>query len=145
MTRKKPTIKHEPDSTKKPRSDPSLEKPFNLQPAWQISWIDLAGEWGWTNIDKQYFFNTIVPRIKNLETMCWKDILSRDNHEIPVAKIDRKAQKRLEELELDDYDLLVSLRFGSRERMWGIRVQNTLKILWWDPRHEVYPVGKKHT
>ena len=102
MTRKKPKIKHEPDSTKIPQSV-SVENPFDLNPVWQISRIDLEGPWSWINIDKDCFFNTIVPRIKSLETMLWKNLfLGNLAHVIPISKIDREAQKRLEILKIND-------------------------------------------
>ena len=140
MAKKKPKKGGEPRSEKKPRNVP-VEDPFTLKPVWQISRIDLEGPWGWTNIDKKLFFDKIIPRIRDFETMRWKEILGHDNHPIPISKIAEKAQKRLAELNMDDSEYLISLRFMSRERMWGIRMHNTLKILWWDPNHEVYPVS----
>ena len=140
MAKKKPKKGGNPHFEKKPRS-PSLENPLDLNPVWQISRIDLEGPWGWTNIDKKLFFDKIIPRIKNFESMTWSNIIGKRNHPIPISKIAEKAQKRLAELNMDDSEYLISLRFMSRERMWGIRVHNTLKILWWDPNHEVYPVS----
>ena len=77
--------------------------------------------------------------------MMWKEILGRDSHEVSVEAISKAAQKRLSEIKLDDFERLVSLRFMGSERLWGIKINNILKIIWWDPNHEVYPSKKKHT
>ncbi len=77
--------------------------------------------------------------------MMWSDILNRNNHEVYVSSISRAAQKRLAEIKLDDFDRLVSLRFSGKERLWGIKINNVFKLIWWDPNHEVYPSKLKHT
>lgn len=75
----------------------------------------------------------------------WKEILGRDSHEVNVEQISKAAQKRLTEIRLDDFQTLVSLRFTGKERLWGVKSQNILKIIWWDPNHDVYPSLLKHT
>jgi len=62
-----------------------------------------------------------------------------------VASIIKDAQKRLEELKLDDVDQLYSLRLNGRERLWGIRSNDKFSILWWDPEHQICPAPLKHT
>jgi hypothetical protein len=37
-----------------------------------------------------------------------------------------------------------SLRINSPARVWGIRDEYVLRVLWRDPRHEVCPSKKKH-
>jgi len=76
--------------------------------------------------------------------MTWKEIISNQNHPIDVAKLCKGAQKRLEARQIDA-SILVSLRCTAKERIWGIRVENVLSLLWWDPNHAVYPVAKQNT
>ncbi|MFH2067099.1 MAG: hypothetical protein ABIK15_18005 [Pseudomonadota bacterium] len=131
---------------KVPRFDPSLsDSVTNKNLAWQVGIIDLKGPWGWEAIDKSLLFEDILPKIQNFESMLWSEVLGRNNHEIPVNKICKEARKRLAELGFDDFDTLVSLRLTGPQRLWGIRIDNILKILWWDPHHEIYPYLKKHT
>ena len=40
---------------------------------------------------------------------------------------------------------LVLRRISGPGRVWGIREEHVLDLLWWDPRHEVCPSPKKHT
>ena len=46
---------------------------------------------------------------------------------------------------MDDVDELYQLRVTGAERVWGIRSGPLLRLLWWDPNHEVYPVMKMGT
>ncbi len=146
MSKKKPKAFNLPEFAKKPRVDPAAIKSANNEnPAWQIGTLDVDGPWGWKNIEKSNFFSEILPKIQNFESMMWKDILNRNSHEVNIDQISKAAQKRLSELKLDDFETIVSLRFAGKERLWGIRVRNILKLIWWDPNHEVYPSVLKHT
>lgn len=147
MGKKKVKVKKDliPKPEKKPRIDPAIKNPMDENPAWHVSVLDEDGPWGWTSIDKSFFFDQILPKISNFETMFWKDILGRQNHEVSVSQIIPDAQKRLTELNLDDTETLVSLRLAGKQRIWGIRIGSILRILWWDPNHQIYPSKLKHT
>lgn len=134
-----------PIESKKPRIDPSLKNPLDEFPVWRIGMLDLAGQWGWDKIDGDLFFNEIQPKIKHFEGMTWNEILNRNNHEISIDKINKNAQKRLTQINNDDIESLVSLRLTGPKRIWGIRDRNILKIIWWDPKHQVCPSKRKHT
>lgn len=145
MAKKRPKAIRSPEFSKKPRIASTLRSSYDEQPVWQIGVLDIDGPWGWRNIDKVYFFSEILPKIKNFESMMWRDILNRNSHEVDIDKISTTAQKRLEELRLDDFETIVSLRFTGKERLWGIKVANILKLIWWDPNHEVYPSMLRNT
>lgn len=142
---KKAKAKYNPCISKKPRTDSDIINPLQLNPTWQFSYIDIDGPWGWKNIDKKYFFDKIVQGIINFESMKWSEILGRNNHEVNIDQIDKKAQKRLKQLNLDDIETLVSLRIMGAVRIWGIRVHNSFKVLWWDPKHQICTSKLKHT
>ncbi|MGE0083713.1 MAG: hypothetical protein AB7S75_04770 [Desulfococcaceae bacterium] len=144
-SKKSPKHQSLPSSTKKPRKDPSLPESLNVTPVWQAGIIDLNGPWGWMEISHRVFLDNILPKLQHFESMSWHEILGRNNHEVEVEKISKKAQKRLTDLKLDDYETLVSLRLTGPQRVWGIKMQNIFKILWWDPNHEVYPSTLKNT
>lgn len=143
---KKPRIKNKPFLKKVPRIDPSIEtNPMKLNLSWQFEFLDIKGPWGWDNIEKEYFFSKILSTIIDFETMKWEEILNRNNHEVNISQIIKDAQKRLRELNLDDIETLVSLRIMGAVRIWGIRVHNCFKVLWWDPEHKIFPSKLKHT
>jgi len=146
MTKKKiPIAIISPDARKKARVDDKLIAEKDNIISWHIGSIDLDGDWAWSNVDSGNFISEILPKVKNFETMQWSEILNRNNHEIQVSQICRDAQKRLAEIKKDDTETLISLRLSGKERIWGIRYKNILKIIWWDPNHSVYPSDKKHT
>jgi hypothetical protein len=87
-------------------------------------------------------------KLAQFETMTWAEINHPNTgcHPIKIKDLCSEAQKRLTELKVIRFEEeLFSLRLSGKERLWGIRERHFFKILWWDPRHEVYPVSKKHT
>ena len=64
---------------------------------------------------------------------------------IQVADLPGENQRRLREIGQHDVDRLISLRVSSRERIFGILDKAVLRLLWWDPEHQVYPSPQKHT
>ncbi|MFO7748514.1 MAG: hypothetical protein R6V54_00325 [Desulfobacteraceae bacterium] len=139
-----PNKRHKSDSVKKkPRLDTKIKSTINENIVWQTNILDLEGPWGWKNMDHGFFFDRLLPKIQHFEKMTWSEILGRTNHEVYINQIGKKAQNRLAKLKLDDNEKLVSLRLTGPQRLWGIRFENIFRILWWDPKHEVYPSKKK--
>ena len=104
--------------------------------------MDQDGPWSWR---RSPFWKDVHPRLAALENMTWAEIPETGSHAIASKDMPHPAQKRLEELQLDDVDEIWSLRVSSRQRIWGIRDGRSLKLLWWDPNHKVFPSPKKHT
>ncbi|NQT38259.1 MAG: hypothetical protein HQ581_12255 [Planctomycetes bacterium] len=117
-------------------------------PVWTVSLFDVKGPWGRGKVkSEETLWAEILPKLRDYERMTWKQIDAnrRYNHPVPVSKIIPDAKKRLSDLNLDDYERLYRLRLGSRLRLWGIRDRNILRLLWWDPDHEICPSRKGHT
>lgn len=131
--------------SKKPKAPSSIQKGYDQHPVWQIGIIDLDGPFGWREIETEFLISEILPKVQDFETMKWSEILGRNNHEIPISAFSREAQRRLEKLGLDDLESMVSLRFTGAKRLWGIRIVNTIRVLWWDPDHKVCPSQLRHT
>lgn len=142
---KRPARGFEPSSEKIPRTRAAIDQIKDLPVAWHIKCLDREGRWCWKNIDTETFWSVIQSKLGNFETMKWSDILGPRHHEIPKTKLIPEAQRRLEEISQDDVDILVSLHLDGKKIIWGIRENNILKILWWDPKHEICPSPKKHT
>ncbi len=66
-------------------------------------------------------------------------------HNIALDKLSKSALKRLKELHLDDIDELYSIHITGKERIFCIKMNNVMKVLWWDPLHKVCPSKLKHT
>ncbi|OAD21029.1 hypothetical protein THIOM_003223 [Candidatus Thiomargarita nelsonii] len=127
----------------RPEKQPSSEQD---KPVWRLSLLDWDGPWGWRNIDAKKW-QEILQKLGHFETRTWADIKNDgNNHAVEIQNSPNpEVPKRLIDIHLDDIDELFSLRLSGKERVWGILEGHILKILWWDPNHEVWPSTKKHT
>ena len=138
---KQPSRKVAVDTSKRPhiaRSPDFLSK----QPRWGFGHVDMVSHFGWVNLNGPAA-ESIVGRLKQWESMSWKEILGKSSHFIDVPRCSKEARDRLRHLQLEDVDRLLSLRIGSRERVIGIVRGEVFHFLWWDPDHRVCPGTKK--
>lgn len=85
--------------------------------------------------------------LANLESMTWSEILvgaKKQNHLIPVSDLATPAQRRIEQRRIA-VDELVSLRLSAKERIFGYLEDGVCVVLFWDPRHEICPSGKRNS
>lgn len=141
-----PKVKTEPHRKKEPVIGNQFASDDRGPIFWSFSLIDCSGPWGFDSICKNELHNLITSGFKDKEGINWAELKANGgSHNVEISKIEKNAQKRLEELFLDDRDQLFSMRFTGEKRVWGIRDGNVFKILWWDPKHEICPSRKKHT
>lgn len=107
--------------------------------AWRFSGCDIGGPFAWTGLQHGEPFREVIDRLHQFERMNWEDIIRTGSHPIQVNKCDKAAQDRLVELKQDDLDELMSFRITGRRRVWCIRDNNIMRVLWWDPEHSVCP------
>lgn len=112
--------------------------------AWHLGGIDYEGPYCFSSID-QGQIKDVIDKLRSFESMKWSEILGSKNHAIATESLSKPARDRLTTLQLDDVGELVSLRFSGRERVFGVRQGAVLRLLWWDPNHEVCPSILKHT
>jgi hypothetical protein len=43
------------------------------------------------------------------------------------------------------FNNLYSLAMSNMERLYGVIIDGVFFLIWYDPEHEIYPVGKRHT
>jgi hypothetical protein len=144
MSKKKPSQKRSPKPQKKATSNARLTYQ-NAKLIWEVSKIDDDSEWGWNQVDCPYFLKNIWKKMHHFETMTWSEILGQKHHSIAVSNIISSARRRLQELEHDDVEELVSFRLSGTQRLWAIRLEHVSFLLWWDPNHEICPSHKRHT
>lgn len=88
----------------------------------------------------------VLAKLRDFESMTWLEIDGpTGSHGVPLHRLSKPAQQRLTELRQDDAAELFSLRITGKRRVWGILDEHVLRILWWDPEHQVCPSLKKHT
>lgn len=147
MTRreaKKAKAKYQPNQDKKPKSELSPESFYKEHPSWRIRSMEFVGPFGWHIVmgDK---LDQIRKRLVSFETMSWDRIIGPENHFIRRNDLSEEARKRLEDLKQEDVDEVFSLRITGKERIFGILENGILRILWWDPEHQVCKSNLKHT
>jgi len=123
---------------------------FRLTPKWSFIKCDMQHE-RWGILHNTEYLAGMSGRFKAWERGTWGEILTTtagrksntQSHPIPVAKLNKEAIKRLTELKLDSYDILYSLTITGKQRVWGIMIEETgtFQVLWYDSKHEVYPVS----
>lgn len=136
-----------PPSEKRPHSvsDDDWRK---MKPCWRIGLLEMVEPFGWHKVSGTELQN-VRQRLASLESMTWKEILyeggGKRNHLIKVIDLCDAAQQRLAAIGQDDIDSVMSLGLTRVERIFGILENNVLRLLWWDPLHEVCPSAMKNT
>jgi hypothetical protein len=144
---KKPQLRDVPIGAKSPRFSTDPTSYYELQPAWRLNKLEMCEPFGWHSVDKETI-ERIRSRLVAFESMTWREILvegRKRNHSIKTEDLCRAAQKRLEEIGLDDIDRLHSLGLTGAGRIWGLFSHGVMSLLWWDPDHQICPSPLKHT
>lgn len=113
--------------------------------SWRFSRADRGGPFAWTALADPADYKVVMERLHCFETMCAKDIGASGSHEIQLDRLSKQARDRLQEIEQDDIDTLMSFRITGARRVFCIREREVMQVLWWDPEHQVCPAPKKHT
>lgn len=126
---------------------------YHMYPSWRFNICD-EEKWAF-NEDHAgaYFWNNILPNLKNWEKMTWQDILvtnKKSNHSIDLQSLNPSAQRRFEEFCIEA-ESIISLRIQGTYRIYGyIGESSSFCILWFDDNHGdndecVCRSYKKHT
>jgi hypothetical protein len=62
---------------------------------------------------------------------------------IAVGTLPPDARNELERTKHDDVDELVELRPAGELRIFGVRHEDVLSLIWWDPHHRFFPPKKR--
>lgn len=141
---KKPNIKY-PPPRKGARAEHNPRENLKKKACWAISRIEKEGKWGWDNITSVELWDEILTKLRLFEQMTWWEIIQAGSHYVKSNQLIGEAEKRLEKLGLDDSDNIFSLRLTGKRRIWGILENGILKIIWYDPNHEICPSHLKNT
>jgi hypothetical protein len=143
MAKKKPTRnrQYQPSVSKKPVAVESFDPCQTVK--WCFRLFDRGKHWHRDQYTEETF-REVAHLLKDYSDRTWGQIEQDRNrdHAIEVSKLCKEAQRRLEELNLDDCGPLWRFRFSALKRIWGIRAGRFFQVLWWDPQHQVYPVEK---
>lgn len=111
--------------------------------SWSFSAVDNAGPWPWSGLLAARHAQ-VIKKLGSFETM---DLHSLKNFRSihPVSSLSKEAKARLLDIRRDDLERLIAFHTTGVERVWCADYDSIMFVLWWDPHHTVYQVGKKHT
>lgn len=140
VARKQPKTDIEPNPQKRPKwADHHIEgSPL----AWRFSACDRGGPFSWAAIEGTNSLHDVISRLAAFEQMTWADIIRARCHPIECHRLEKPARDRLVEINQDDLDELMAFHITGPNRVWCIKDQNIMRVLWWDPEHQVYPVER---
>lgn len=119
----------------------------DAKPQWCFELFDHAKDWRENEHGEHAGFCEVGQHLQSYSTMTWREIKANRHrdHPIPTGSLCSAAKKRLEYIQQDDADELWRFRFGAKQRIWGIKNGHVLRVIWWDPDHQIYPTAPKNT
>lgn len=93
----------------------------------------------------------IHPAFREYERLTWSEIQGltyngkngrrlKVAHYQEVASLAKDARARWQAIKLEEFDSAFRFRLGSERRVWGVVVVPHFFIVWWDPKHQIYPL-----
>lgn len=142
---KTPKLARQPNPLKAPRiaNDPPAFRGSIM--SWRFNAVDKGGPFSWLGFKSAEEFRETVDKLAGYETMNEASLASAGCHAIPIPSLSTDARARLVELELDDLDELFSFRITGPKRVFGVVRPKYVRLLWFDPLHQVCPSPPKHT
>lgn len=109
--------------------------------SWRLGDADRDGPYAWTDkVDEMAA--RVLGFLGEKDKLTWA---ASGAKAIPIPQICKAAQDRLVVIQRDDEDQLWEFRLGGTQRIWGVRHGHICHVLWWDPKHQVCPSGKRNT
>ncbi|MEM8571130.1 MAG: hypothetical protein AAGG56_09505 [Pseudomonadota bacterium] len=138
--KKRAKIAEQPKPAKVPKwqGEPQIEGSGPL--SWRFSICDRGGPFCWELSPENA--KQIMIRLAEFEAKTWAQIESTGSHRIECHRLQKAARDRLMEIGQDDQDELMSFRISGACRVWCIPDKSIMRVLWWDPEHQVYPTER---
>jgi hypothetical protein len=112
---------------------------------WRFTHLDDDGPWGLGGLSQAETVELLTAMTK-FESQTINELFHTGEwpgkcHDVTTLP-SKVARDRLVELGLSDQTKVWKLRIGGPGRLWGFLVGNVFHVVWWDPRHEVWPSSK---
>ena len=113
---------------------------------WSFSCFDHFSKWVSRDHEENHFC-AIAQHLGAHEGIPWSEVLgdAQRNHFVPRDRLCKDARDRLDTMNQEDVDELLSFRLTGTNRIWGIKHGPIFRVIWWDPQHRVCPSKKKNT
>lgn len=119
-------------------------------PIWLFTNIDKDGDFAFDTNRCDFQANDFIEKMILYSNMTWAAIKmqTHDNkgkskhHHLSFERLSPAAQKRIRKLNLEeDSDTIFSFAFNNIVRIIGLKKEDKFFVLWYDSKHEVYPVS----
>ena len=131
-----------------PRKHPFYQGQPNIDNrylAWRFSSADIGGPFSCADLSFPDL-QSLWERLRAFEGMNVSQLRDTGSfHEIFTVTLSKEAKQRLQQIKLDDIEALYSFRIDGTCRLWCIKHENLMAMLWWDKSHRVYLTPKKYT
>jgi hypothetical protein len=149
MARQKPKTRPHPGSVpRKEAPQPALPGADTSgdRMCWRFTHADHDGPWCFHEVGSEELCG-VLEQLGSFESMTVREAFSGSpGKDYNIEGIPNKdAQKRLDAIGLPDQTQISRLRLGGTQRLYGFRQGNVFHIVWWDPRHEIWPSRKRNT
>ncbi len=118
--------------------------PLDLRPILSFDLMDLDGPYCFSSASPRALQHA-MGRLFNAIQTSYRDLQAGGSHFISVAEIIPEAQRRLEDINLNDYEQVYSLRCDGPIRVFGVRDGAVFHVLWLDEHHAICPSRKRNT
>ena len=112
---------------------------------WRFRHVDHDGPWGFDRMTGDELAG-LMRSLAGFETMTMAEAFNGghpgkdyDIEEIPTVQ----ARERLDAIGLADMTKISRFRLTGTQRLYGFRVANVFHVVWWDPRHEIWPSSRR--
>ncbi len=141
-----------PALTKSPRLKDDPASIMNCLMNWCPSNADIAGHWSWGQPrawEGGEWEKEIRPKLLDFQNLRWSEIFAQRtggrrrhklHHDMAICDIISEACARWHEIGLDEYETAFRFRLAGKKRLWGYRVLAKFHLIWWDPKHKIYPI-----
>lgn len=142
---KTPTTTVEVPAERVPTPGPPVTEDPKATISFRFGRTDVGGPWCFSKMTEADW-DLVSDSCRSWETLTPTEFRNLPRvFQIPKEKMISKAQKRIAEIGLEDYDGLWHLDPQGKPRIWGLLHHHIFYFVWWDPEHEVCPSALKNT
>ncbi|MEM5528103.1 hypothetical protein WN093_04665 [Gammaproteobacteria bacterium AS21] len=134
-------------------SNPSV---YNSPMTWCARISDTKGEWSWKETrqwSSEEWDEVMLSKLNQLEGKKWSELAAMTtgegkrrksrrklHHSQEMDTLDKEAQERWKELDLELFDTAFRFRIGGKKRIWGFQLGSHFHLVWYERGHRICPI-----
>ena len=112
---------------------------------WRFTHLDPEGPWCLAGLEQSEILG-LLTAMSQFESQTINELFHKGEwpgkcHDVATLP-NKQAHERLSELGLADQTKIWKLRINGPGRVYGFLTGNVFHVVWWDPKHEVWPSSK---